>query len=98
VHRDPGSAFEWDPVKARANVRKHGVDFADAVAAFEDERAITIRDELSAVDEQRFLTLGRDLRGRLLVVAYTWRGPASRIVLARRATPRERRQYLEASP
>lgn len=90
-----GRAFEWDLAKARANLRKDGIDFADAVAGFEDERAITIRDELSAVDEQRFLTLGREARGRLVVVAYTWRGSAIRIVSARRATPRERRQYLE---
>ena len=91
-------AFEWDAAKTRANLRKHGIDFADAVAAFEDEHAITIRDELSAVDEDRFLTLGREARGRLVVVAFTWRGASVRLISARRATTRERRQYLEARP
>ena len=47
------AGFEWDPQKSRANVRRRGVDFADAVAVFEDERAITMRDGLTAVDEQR---------------------------------------------
>lgn len=89
------SAFVWDPAKARSNLRKHGIDFADAVAALEDERALTVRDELTAVDEQRFLTAGRDARGRVIVVAYTWRGSSIRIFSARRATPRERRHYLE---
>ena len=93
---DSENTFEWDPVKARSNLRKHGIDFADAVAAFEDERAMTVRDELTAVNEQRFLTLGRDSCGRLVVVAYTWRGLVIRIFSARRATARERRQYLEA--
>ena len=87
--------IEWDPDKALENLRKHGVDFADAVAPLEDDFGITIRDELSAVDEERFLTLGRDARGRLLVVGYTWRGANVRVFSARRATPRERRQYLE---
>jgi uncharacterized DUF497 family protein len=90
-----GRAFEWDPAKARANVKKHAIDFADATAVFEDDRAITIPDELSAVDERRVLTLGRDALGRVLVVAYTWRGSAIRIFSARRATRRERRQYVE---
>jgi uncharacterized protein len=95
VQGDSENTFEWDPNKARSNLRKHGIDFADAVAAFEDERAITIRDELTAVNEQRFLTLGRESRGRVVVVAYTWRGSVIRIFSARRATARERRQYLD---
>jgi hypothetical protein len=85
--------FEWDPRKASANRRKHGIDFADAVSVFEDELALTVRDEISAVDEPRFLTLGRDLLGRLLVVAYTWREERIRLISARRATATERRQY-----
>jgi uncharacterized protein len=85
--------FEWDPHKGRANVRRHGVELADAVAVFEDERAITIRDDLTAVDEQRWLTLGRDIRGRILVVAFTWRNDRIRVFSARRATASERRPY-----
>jgi len=87
--------FEWDPHKRRANVRRHGIEFADAVAVFEDERAITMRDDLTAVDEQRWLTLGRDTRGRILVVAFTWRNDRIRVFSARRATASERRQYVE---
>jgi hypothetical protein len=85
--------FEWDGRKAMGNRRKHGVDFADATAVFEDEQALTVRDEISAVDEPRFLTMGRDALARVLVVAYTWRGDRIRLISARRATPGERRQY-----
>ena len=92
---DPFAGFEWDAHKARANLRKHGVDFAGAVAVFEDEQAVTIRDDVSAVDEQRYLSVGRDVRGRILVVAYTWRSSRIRLFSARRATASERRQYLE---
>jgi uncharacterized DUF497 family protein len=82
--------FEWDPRKAALNRRKHGIDFADAVAVFQDERALTVKDEISAVDEQRMLTLGRDGLARLLVVAYTWRGERIRLISARAAVPAER--------
>jgi uncharacterized DUF497 family protein len=92
------AGFEWDAQKARANLRKHGVDFAGTVAVFEDEQALTMRDELTAVDEQRYLSLGRDVRGRILVVAYTWRGGRIRLFSARRATASERRRYLEPHP
>ena len=92
------AGFEWDALKARANLREHGVDFADATAAFEDEHALTMRDELTAVDEQRFLTLGRDALRRILVVAYTWRGDRIRLFSARRAGAGERRQYLASRP
>jgi uncharacterized DUF497 family protein len=87
--------FEWDVEKARANLRKHGIDFADAVGVFEDDMALTMADELTAIDEQRYLTLGRDFRGRLLVVAYTWRGTNIRVFSARRASAGERRRYRE---
>ncbi len=89
----PDGDFEWDAAKARSNLDKHGVDFADAVPVFEDDRAITMTDHLTAVDEQRFLTVGCDARGRVLVVAYTWRGASIRIFSARKATASERRAY-----
>jgi uncharacterized DUF497 family protein len=92
---NPFDGFEWDAHKARANLRKHGVDFAGAVAVLEDEQAVTIRDDVSAVDEQRYLSVGRDVMGRILVVAYTWRSNRIRLYSARRATASERRQYLE---
>ncbi len=84
--------FEWDPKKAAANRLKHGVDFADAVAVFFDEIALT-REDLSSLEEARFLSLGMDTLGRLLVVVYTWRGAKIRLISARMATARERRQY-----
>lgn len=83
---------EWDPAKARSNLRKHGVDFADAAVALEDELALTVPDPES-VEEERFISLCRDPGGRVLVVVYTWRGPNIRIISARVATRREVRQY-----
>ena len=82
---------EWDPVKARANLRKHGVRFADAVIALEDGTGITVREERE--DEDRSITIGMDGLARILVVVYTWRGETIRLISARLATARERRQY-----
>jgi len=86
-------SYEWDPRKAASNLRKHGADFADAVTALEDELALTLDDDYP--DEQRFITLGADALGRVLVVVYTFREDKVRIISAREATPRERRQYTE---
>lgn len=73
---------EWDPGKARLNARKHGVALADAVAVLEDETALTMRD-LFSEDEERWITLGLDAFGRVLVVVYTWRGECLRLISAR---------------
>ena len=70
----------------------HGVHFADAMSALEDELALTIRDPYST-DEERWITVGVDALGRPLVVVYTWRGERVRLISARLATPNERRQY-----
>jgi uncharacterized DUF497 family protein len=86
--------FEWDPKKARTNFRKHGVRFADAVLVLEDANALTMLDESSA-DEERWVTLGLDPIGRVLVVVYTRRDGRARIISARQATARERRTYEE---
>jgi uncharacterized DUF497 family protein len=86
-------SYEWDPKKAANNLRKHGVDFADAVTALEDEQALTLNDDHP--DEQRFITVGTDVLGHVLVIVYTFRGEKIRIISAREATPRERRQYTE---
>jgi uncharacterized protein len=85
-------SIEWDSRKAAANLQKHGIDFADAATVLEDERAVTVLDE-RIPDEARYLTVGMDALGRILVVAYTWRAETLRLISARRATPRERRQY-----
>ena len=87
--------FEWDPRKAASNLRKHGVDFADAALVLYDPLAMTQPD--ANAPEERFVTIGADPRGRILVVAFTWRGAKTRLISARIATARERRQYGEGS-
>ena len=87
---------EWDPAKARADFTKHGVRFVDAVTALEDDSALTICD-LSSEDEERRVTMGRDVSGRLLVVVYRWRGERVRLISARQTTPDERWQYGEST-
>lgn len=84
--------YEWNPAKAAANLRKHGINFADAALVLEDELALTTRD-LYSKDEERFVTLGHDPQGRLLVVVYTWRGDRIRLISARQATSKERRDF-----
>jgi len=84
--------FEWDEEKAKENLEKHGIDFADAATAFGDTMALTMPDPASQ-EEERFVTLGTDALERLLVVAYTWRDDRIRLISARKATRRERRQY-----
>jgi uncharacterized DUF497 family protein len=83
--------FEWDRSKARANERKHGISFADTFGVFEDPHAITVEDNERG--EERYVTIGADAFGRVLVVVYTWRGDSIRIISARKATPSEVRQY-----
>lgn len=85
--------YEWNPAKVHVNQMKHGVSFAEATTALEDERALTIEDNYP--DEQRFITLGRDALDKVLVVVYTFRSSAIRIISARKATARERKQYEE---
>ena len=84
--------YEWNSAREQANRRKHGVAFADAVIALEDELALT-RLDANGREEVRFVSLGMDGQGRLLVTVFTQRGNRIRIISARRATPRERRQY-----
>ena len=87
-------SYQWDPAKARANFAKHGIHSADATATLEDELALTIRDPFSS-SEERWITIGMDSLGRLLVVIYTWRGDDVRLISARAATSREKLQYEE---
>lgn len=87
--------YQWDSGKARLNFRKHGIYFADGVTVLEDERALTIRDA-SPDEEERWITLGMDSMGRVLVVIYTWPGRGIRLISARRATPGERHEYEES--
>ena len=83
--------FEWDEGKAQLNLRKHRVDFADAATMFDDNRAVTVGDD--DPEEERYVTIGMDALGRVLVVAYTMRGERIRIISARLAARRERAEY-----
>ena len=84
--------YEWDTDKAQSNLKKHRVSFADAVSAFEDSAAITIEDVEQG--EERFVTIGMDCLGRILVVVYTWRSELSiRMISARKATKSEIKEY-----
>ena len=82
---------QWDSDKAAENLRKHGIDFADAVTVLSDELGLTVPEHHA--DEDRFVTVGVDALGRILVVAYAWRGDEVRLISARKATPSERRHY-----
>ena len=86
--------YEWDLAKSKANARKHGVDFADAAIALSDELAITMPDPDSE-DEERFVSLGVDPNGRVLITVFSRRGQTIRIVSSRKASRGERRQYEE---
>ncbi len=85
--------FEWDAGKAHTNLAKHGVGFREAVTAFGDSRALNMPDPKHSLEEQRFVLLGRSTHGRLLVVCYTERPPRTRVISARLASRRERRQH-----
>jgi hypothetical protein len=89
--------FEWDPEKAIENLAKHGVSFDEASTVFGDPLAGTILDPRRASDEIRFVTIGLSTTQRLIVVAHTDRDDRIRIISARRATRRERRNY-ESKP
>ncbi len=87
--------FEWDPAKARANARKHGVTFDEAQTAFADEYALVVDDPVHSGDEARFILLGLSARLRLLMVVHCYRTAPEviRLISAQPATPAERAQY-----
>lgn len=86
--------FEWDPAKAASNQRKHGVTFAEASTIFGDPLELTVSDPDHSEGEYRYLSLGRSVAGRLLVVSYTERERNRiRLISARLATPIERARY-----
>ena len=86
-------AVEFDPSKSAANFRKHRIAFSDAEAVLYDPRGITIDDESEG--EFRWVTVGLDSLGRVLVVSYTIRNDIPRMISARRASPSEVRQYYD---
>jgi uncharacterized DUF497 family protein len=84
----------WDAAKAKSNYARHGVRFSEVEPVFYDPSALTVED-ISASREQRFVTLGSDGLGRVLVVVYTYRGETIRVISARRASPGEVKSYEE---
>ena len=84
--------YEWDPDKAASNLRKHGVRFADASLSLADPFGQSMPDP-DSLDEARFVFLGADPSGRVLVTVYTNRGRSTRIISSRKASRIERQTY-----
>ena len=89
--------FAWDRAKASANLRKHGVSFEEAETVFADDNALLLDDPAHSGEEDRAVLMGLSARLRLVVVCHTLRddGRTIRLISARKATRRERDQYLE---
>ena len=92
--------FEWDPKKARGNVRKHNISFERAATIFRDPNLISIPDVEHSGDEERWITMGLDETGALLVIVHLFHRSDGevcrlRIISARKATKGERKQYEE---
>jgi uncharacterized DUF497 family protein len=85
--------FEWDPKKAKSNLRKHRVSFEEAATIFEDALAAIYEDPDHSAHERRYLMIGTSIRGRLLHIAFADRGERIRIINARKATKKEREFY-----
>jgi hypothetical protein len=91
-----GPTFEWDPTKAAANLKRHGVSFQEAARTFQGPLARIHDDPGHSTSEHREIIVGHSSQGRLLVVSFTSRGSNIRLISARPATRRERRDYEEA--
>jgi len=89
--------FEWDPIKAENNLKKHGVSFKEAATVFGNSLSITYPDPDHSIDEYRFITIGSSNDGILLIVSHTDRDERIRIISAREATRQEKKFYEEES-
>ena len=87
--------YEWDPKKAKANLRQHGVSFDQAASVFLDPLAATFPDPDHSGEEFREITIGRSASQRVVFLSHTRRGDRTRLISARKATRRERKQYEE---
>ena len=89
--------FEWDENKEKINISKHGLDFSTAALVFRDQNRLEWFDELHSDYEDRYITIG-EINGIavVLMVVYTERGDAIRLISARKATKHERRMYYGA--
>ncbi|MCO5184408.1 MAG: BrnT family toxin [Anaerolineae bacterium] len=85
--------FEWNSAKAESNITKHGVAFQEAMTVFGDELAVMANDPDHSAEEDRYITLGMSVDGRLLLVLHTYRGDTIRIISCRKATRSERDYY-----
>jgi hypothetical protein len=89
--------FNWDPAKAAANLRKHGVSFHEAGSVFFDPLAITYADPDHSISEHRFLTFGLSREGLVLLISHTEAADGIRIISARKATREEQKIYAEGN-
>ena len=92
--------FEWDPIKAKENLRKHRISFDRAAEVILDPLAVSIIDQEHSEDEERWVSLGKDRRGRVLILVHTFLEVSAeecrvRIISARKASKREMKQYEE---
>ncbi|OIP30836.1 MAG: hypothetical protein COW04_09530 [Deltaproteobacteria bacterium CG12_big_fil_rev_8_21_14_0_65_43_10] len=87
--------FEWDPNKAKENLETHNISFDEASTAFGDTLSLAIYDPLHSEEEDRFILIGDSHKNRILVIVYTERAENVRIISARKATKKERKQYEE---
>ena len=85
--------FEWDTNKARTNILKHGISFEEASTLFADENSITIDDPAHSLREKRSITIGLSMRKNVVVAVHTERFGTIRIISARLASRKERKQY-----
>lgn len=90
-----GQLVEWDDKKAAINKQKHGISFETATMVFADENRIERRDDKHSQDEDRWQVIG--MVDDILFVVYTERGEAARIIMAREASSKERREYIDYS-
>ena len=100
MHKFFEFSFEWDPVKAASNYKKHGITFERAATIFNDPKALTVFDDDHSRDEDRWVTLGLDADTFFVVVHHTYREKGERaayirIISARKATKQEIKQYQE---
>ena len=85
--------LEWDENKAAVNLSKHGISFDEAKTVFDDSLYVDFYDPDHSYDEHRYIIVGESKRGRLLIVSYTERDNAIRLISARKVTQREREAY-----
>ncbi len=87
--------FEWDTDKAKKNIKVHGISFDEASTVFKDNLSLTIYDPLHSEEEDRLILIGNSCKNRLSVIVHMERGDKIRIITARKAAKKERKQYEE---